>query len=74
MEVGDFTAVSISRERISPSRCAKISFMTVLLTDEGLHSQPQILRWVPPRSIFRTHKGWQYPLPSHDYSASVRRR
>jgi len=35
MEVGDFTAAFNCRERISPSRSAKISFVTVFQQIKG---------------------------------------
>ena len=70
MEVCDFTAAFICRERISPSRSAKNSFMAVFQQMKGLHPQPLILRWVPRRSTFRTREVCQGGQPSHLHSAS----
>jgi hypothetical protein len=72
MGVGDFTAVSICHEPISPSRPAKISFEAVVWQMKGLHPHPQILRWLPRRSAFQPHKVCQSGQPSHLHSAFVR--
>jgi hypothetical protein len=70
MGVGDFTAVSVCRDRISPYRFANIFFRVGSFSDIGLHPQPRILRWVPRRSTCRTRKVCQGGQPSHLHSAS----